>query len=645
MALGACACASPGAFSGSQVSRVIGLGHQEPRRSSIMDTKTIDLFGYANVMPSVEERVETAKKALTALFEKSAPCVVAYSGGKDSSTVLSLALNAAAEFVATGRKALVVITSSDTRVENPEVAGHIREEIAKAREFAQKHGIGFHAAIVQPSLAASMQVKWLIGRGLPSYAGQSSDCSLDTKVYPQRRYRTKLFKQLAGKGWAEPVTCLGTRFEESERRALSMKLRGERADVPVRNKDGDLVLSPIAMWSTEDVFEYMGMVSSGVWPAYTDFKETLRIYAHSAGTSCSVVADAIYEGGAKKKKGGCGARHGCFVCQQSEDKSLEAMVEFDERYAYARGLIRLNKFIRAIRYDWSRRHWVGRTIKAGYIAVEPDTLHPKSIRELTRYMMQLDHDEQQRAMQAGEAPKFEILPPDMLVALDAMQSLNGVAKPFQVWADRRDIYERGIRYDIPEIEPVKKTEMPAARFLYVGRDWDDSASWLELPGLRNAVFEAMTEGSPCAPELKTLNNGRTAWKVPTEAEFSVDMESFWEMEQFEMDRILKKYDRGFINGGITEAYTYYLTIGVLKLTPGQQSQHDEVARRTQFKDRLGLTLDYDIDELLSRTVSFAELPEDARKAWAGKATTDSSQTDFLAELDEGLDLEPMLLAA
>ncbi|ABM97092.1 phosphoadenosine phosphosulfate reductase domain-containing protein [Methylibium petroleiphilum] len=607
-----------------------------------MDTKTIELFRMDEVMPSIEERVESATKAIKAIFLEGRPAVCAFSGGKDSSVVAALLLNTAAEFAAEGGKPFVIFTTGDTLVENPEIVEHYRAELAKVRQFCKERGIRVHTKIVSPTFASSFQLSILSGRALPSWAGTKGDCTVSYKIVPQRSYRRKLFRQLKDQNLPEAVTLLGTRFDESERRAMHMKARGDRADVPVRNKDDELVLCPVAMWSSEDIWEYVGMVTSGVWTAFTDFEETMRIYSHAAGTSCAVVADAIHEG-AKAKKGGCGARHGCYVCLQAEDKSLEAMLEHDERYEYARGLNRLNKFLRAIRYDWSRRHWVGRTIRAGFIAVQPDTFHPSTIRELTRYMMQLDYDETVRARRAGERPKFRILPDDMLLALDAIQSLNGVAKPYQVWADKRDIWERGVRYEIPEIETAPKTDVPDARFLYVGEDWDETANYLGLTGLRDAYMEALTEGSGCAPDLKVLPSGETAWDLETGQSLDVDIESMSLMLEFEMDRMLEKFDNGFFPGGITEAYKWYVSYGVLTVSHSQQSEHDEVCRRTAYKDRLGLTLEYDIEDLLAKTISFSQLPPNARKAWAHKATTDSSQTDFLSTLDETV--EDMLEAA
>ena len=51
------------------------------------------------------------------------------------------------------------------------------------------------------------------------------------------------------------------------------------------------------------------------------------------------------------------------------------------------------------------------------------------------------------------------------------------------------------------------------------------------------------------------------------------------------------------------------------LSHSQKLEHDEIARRTAFKDRLGLTLNYDINDVLVRSVSFAELPTAASARW------------------------------
>ncbi|WP_425953253.1 phosphoadenosine phosphosulfate sulfotransferase [Ralstonia pseudosolanacearum] len=593
-----------------------------------IDEKTIEMFRLEEIYVSIEERIERALAAIVALFAAGHPVVVAYSGGKDSSVVAALVLHGAIQAKAAGHNPLIVVTTGDTLVENPEITSHYRAEMGKMRRFAHEMGIRLSTKVVQPNMLSTWQLKVLTGRGLPSFAGAQADCSQDLKINPQRVFRRRLFRKWKEQGLPEPTTCLGTRFGESLARSLSMRFRGERPDVPVKNKDGDLVLSPIASWSTDDVWEAISLYGSGQHPSYSDFEETKRIYAHSAGTSCAVVADAIYEGGQKRRQGNCGTRSGCHVCQRSEDKSLENLIAFDPRYEYARGLNRLNKFIRNTRYDWRLRHWVGRTIKAGHLSIQPDTYHPAMLRMLTRFMLQLDFDEEERAADTGEAPKFKLLPLEMMIAVDALQSLNGVARPFAIWADYRDIRNRGVRYDIPEVTEVRRTPIPDARFLYVGEEWDSTSANTTWTGLRDPLIEALTEGGGCSPDLVELKNGRVVWGVETDRTFSVDSESAMLIEEFEMDRLLQMHDRGVIAGGVTAAYKWYRQYGCLNLSHSQEAEHDEFCRRTSHKDRLGLTLDYDIDHLISLSVGFADLPPEARMAWGGKATTESAQADL-----------------
>jgi len=584
---------------------------------------------------SLEDRVFQAKEVIKDLFVKGHPAVVAFSGGKDASSVACLVLAAARELVEAdhhGVDPLVVVTTSDTMIENPEVQSLYTSELRKMSRYADKHRFRLIVRIARPTLAATFQVKVLSGRGLPSFPNGNADCSQDLKVHPQAVLRRALFKELRKEGiTGEPITCLGTRYDESQRRALHMALRGENPSEPVANKDGDLVLSPIAYWSTEDVWEFLAfMASSG--ESYSDFKETMRIYAHAESQSCAIVAETIRDGMAKKKKGGCGARHGCFMCQQATDKSLQNMVEHDERYAYAGGLTRLNRFIRNTRHDWSRRNWVGRTIRSGWIAIQPDTYHPTMLRELFRYMVTLDHDEVVRAREAGEAPRFQILTEEMIIAVDAYWSLGGLANPFAALSDYWDICMNGVRYDIPDVELVPDTPLPDARFVHVGEDWDALYAGSNMTGLRDAYMEALTEDSPCSPDLRELKDGRMVWDTETTLSFSVNPESVAMIWEFELEGLARMHRQGYgsLPGGITAGYKWYLLYGAVTLSYGQVAEHDAALRRSAFKHRLGLSLEYDIQDLLDKSVSYANLPDDeTRLAWKHKATTESAQPDLL----------------
>ncbi len=603
-----------------------------------IDTRTIQMFSAEELTgPSLEDMVERARFAIRSLIENNHPILVAYSSGKDSSILANLVLIEAKHCVSLGIKPVVVVTTSDTLIENPEIVKHYQAEHLKMRRFAKAAGFDLRIEVVQPSLLMSQQIKVLVGRGLPTFPGAGSDCSYDLKIAPQRAARKRIYKELIAIGMSEPVTLIGTRFDESQRRELKMKARGENPDTPKRNRDGDLVLSPIALWTTEDVWEAIGYVSAGLWEGFSDFKEVMRIYADGGGTSCAVVSDAIFEGGDKKRKGGCGSRFGCHGCQAvGNDKSLQNMVDFDPKYAYAKPLLKLNQLIRNTRFDWNRRHYVGRTIKAGWIAIEPDTYHPDFLRTLRRCMIQIDYDERNRAAAVGQKPMFQLLPLEMLLTLDAIANLNGVSRPFEVWADLRDV-ESGVRYEVPEVDPVPQTPMPETRFLYVGEDWD-AAFGGPVQGLRSSYIEALTEMGSCVPELRELSDGHMVWDLETGKGFSVDEESALLILDFEMDRLIEMHDKWqHTPGGITAGYMWYVSYGVFNLDHSQISFHDEVARRTAWKDKHGLTVDYSIEDLMRRSVRYADMDELGRKAWAHKATTDGSQTDFLSVLDESLD--------
>ena len=574
---------------------------------------TISLFPQGAFDP-IETKIDDAIATISALLQAGHPLVVAFSGGKDSSVVAALALHAALLHRVAGGKPIVVATTGDTLVESPEVTHHYRSELRRMAEFGKRHDFKVIAKVVQPSMAATFQLKVLSGRALPSFPGTHGDCSTDLKITPQRTYRRKLFRQLAGQGLQPPVTCLGTRYDESSRRAGAMRSRGESDRQAMRNKDGDLVVSPIARWSDDDVWEAIALYGSGTLPGFSDFEEMRRIYAHSVGTSCAVVADAILDGAARRQ-GGCGARLGCHVCQMAEDKSLANMIAYDERYAYARGLHRLNRFIRATRHDWQRRHWIGRTIRSGYIKIQPDTYHPTMLRQLTRFMLQLDFDEERRAAAAGERPRFQLLPLDLMIAVDAMQSLNGVARPFAAWADLRDIHERGVRYEIPDVPEIVQTPIPLPRFLYVGESWDTSAPDADWTGLRDPMRESLTEGSSCGPDLAMTADGRAILDLPTDQQFGVDVESAAFIADFEVERLLAMHDAGSNPGSITAGYRWYAHFGCLTLSHSQKAEHDEIARRTAFKDRLGLTDAYKVSDVLAETVPIEALSAEARGSW------------------------------
>lgn len=178
-----------------------------------MSMQTLPLFFQEPaVSVPIEILISNALATLGALFADSVPCVIPFSGGKDSSTVANLVLTAAKLAASKGQKPFVVATTSNTLVENPECEKHYVRELGKMSAFARSHNIRFHAEIVTPNLASTWQVSILSGRALPSWPGGNTNCSVDLKINPQVAYRNRLFKELRSENLPEPVTILGTRL-------------------------------------------------------------------------------------------------------------------------------------------------------------------------------------------------------------------------------------------------------------------------------------------------------------------------------------------------------------------------------------------------------------------------------------------------
>lgn len=392
----------------------------------------------------LDEKVDRAIEALTALLRSGAPACVSWSAGKDSGTLLNLCLTAALQLKRRGEAVPpIVVTHADTLVENPDVRAYAQVEMMRVREFARINGLPVRVLTATPNLSAQWAVRVIGGRALPPFPGGSRDCTQEWKIWPMRRLRKRVLQELEraadGTKRPEPVVLIGTRYSESTTRGANMRERGE-SDVQVRRgidekgKPSHLFLSPLAHWTTDDVWGYLGLARGGHIPSYSDFDETFRIYADAMGSSCVIVGEDM--SAAAKSSKACGARHGCALCTATGDvdKSMENMLASDPRYEYMRGLNRLRNFMADTRWDLSRRNWLGRTIKNGYVRISPDSYSPAMLEELLRYSLTIDAREREEAAGLGIRPRFQLVGLTQLFAIDAMWSLQGYHRPFHALA-------------------------------------------------------------------------------------------------------------------------------------------------------------------------------------------------------------------
>lgn len=527
------------------------------------------------------------------------PIFLTVSYGKDSSSCLSLALMAFKEMMEEQLHVPpLVILHADPLIDNPEVTLHAHREMEALRTYADRHGLDIRIEISKPALVAQWAVKVLSGRNLPPLPGRPRDCTMDLKVLPMKKVKKRLMKEFHdADNYREPCTILGTRFSESASRKKRMLERGETAGKVWRDKEG-LKLSPIAEWSDDDVWEYIYACARGDIKAYSTFQSLTDLYL-----ACATETKQTAHGEAAP----CDVRTGCMLCTVGRDRSLEGMVAKGDRYAYLKPLLRLQDFIRRTQYDLDRRQWVGRTINQhGYIEIKPDTYSPAMLDELLRYCLTIDLEEREAAYAASlDEPRFQILNPQSLVAIDAIWSQQGIHSPFMALRIYRDVCIYGNRYYIPELPKPKPVPIPEAKYFYAGKGWHDVDNSLRHQGIRNVVLEMVSEEGDGCMGTKTLADGRIVIDTEmSDGEFTVDMESACMILDFELDYLLEKYNDPWFPR--TSAFRYYSSIGALQFSKGQIGASDLIVRRTAWKESLGL-FDMTREELLARTVSAEEM--------------------------------------
>jgi 3'-phosphoadenosine 5'-phosphosulfate sulfotransferase (PAPS reductase)/FAD synthetase len=509
-----------------------------------------------------------ALQAIGAFMDAGRPAIVLFSGGKDSSVLLNLALTAAVEQVRRGHRPLVVIAHSDVGVENPEIQRLVAGEIAKASRFAREHGVTAVVRVAEPAFWDSFPVRVIGGRALPTFPDSRRDCQTDLKRLPNERELALIERELLAKGWQKPVLMTGVRRDESVVRGAAVKGRGEKAVTLWTDKESRLRLSPLLEWAVDDVWQYLGLANAGVIPSYSRFQETMQTYQAAGGSSCVVVADAEMQKHSKP----CSSRFGCWVCTAvREDKSLRQMIETDrDRYGYLAPLAALRDFIAYTQYDWSRRQYVGRSIVEGFIEVGADTYSPSMLADLLRY-----------ALSAQILSGVPIISAAQLIAIDARWSQYAIAEPFaalRIWKE----VEEGAIWTPPAMRAHPKTAVPKLGKIFVG-DWnDDVTSALEVTGLRNPAWEDFAE--TCGPGLRTLASGRAV--IDVEGESEIDEEGAWLFLDLELERMLR--ERSTASGYWTSGYETYLSFGLVQPGRGQSARVDQILRRSQWRQRHGL---------------------------------------------------------
>ena len=202
-------------------------------------------------------RLQEAAEMSQALYEK--PLVVAYSGGKDSDTILKLAQIAKIPFE---------VLHNHTSADAPETVYHVRNKFRELELSSIKCDIDYH---VQPD--GKRVTMWNL---------------IPRKLMPPTRLMRYCCSELKEGGGKDRFIITGVRWAES---AARKKNRGS-LEVIARRKERSLILSndndedrrlfencqmagkrvvnPIIDWTTEDVLDFCKAEKVNLCPLYAD---------------------------------------------------------------------------------------------------------------------------------------------------------------------------------------------------------------------------------------------------------------------------------------------------------------------------------------------------------------------------------------
>jgi DNA sulfur modification protein DndC len=330
----------------------------------------------------LKEAIEQTEASLLAYADRYEHWAVAYSGGKDSSALVTVT----AHLIETGRvpkpKSLTVLYA-DTRMEMPPL------QIAAIGVLAELRDRDIDTQVVLPALDDRFYV-YMLGRGVPPPNNKTLRwCTSQIKIEPMHRALAEL-RERAGQ---KLLMLTGVRLGESASRDARIALSCSRDNAecgqgwlqihtPTAIAD---TLAPILHWRV-----------CNVWAWLT---------AHAPDLGFPTLPIATAYGGDEKEE--INARTGCVGCPlASRDVALDAVVKSPEwRYlAPLKGLRPLYDELRFTRRFRLRKAGV-ETLKSGGISANPQRIGPLTM-EARRYglerILAIQEEVNQAARQAGK---------------------------------------------------------------------------------------------------------------------------------------------------------------------------------------------------------------------------------------------------
>ncbi|MBC8998766.1 DNA phosphorothioation system sulfurtransferase DndC [Pseudomonas sp. N40(2020)] len=259
----------------------------------------------------------------------SRPWIIGYSGGKDSSAVVTLVYLALLGLPIDLRTKHVFIITSDTLVETPVVVDLIKSSMLLIEQSAKRDQLPISQHTVSPESDDTFWVN-LLGKGYPAPSRSFRWCTERMKIDPVSDFIREKISQ-----FDEVIVLLGARSDESASRAQVIakhKIDGSRLARHTTLANA-FIYTPIDCWNTEEVwkllrgaFRYSAQdIDEWETPWGGNNRPLWTLYMHSSGQGeCPLVID--------ESTPSCGnSRFGCWTCTVvTKDRAMENLIQNGE---------------------------------------------------------------------------------------------------------------------------------------------------------------------------------------------------------------------------------------------------------------------------------------------------------------------------
>ena len=249
------------------------------------------------------------------------PWIIGFSGGKDSTVLLTLVWLALKEIkernLCNSLVRQVYVVCNDTMVENPIIEEYTNSVLGIIDKGAKEQKLPIIVKTTTPQIEDTF---WccVIGKGYPVPNNSFRFCTEKMKIKPTSNF---IKDQVVEDG--EAIILIGTRLSESQQRAKSIKkhdIKGHRLSKHPLNPN-TFTYAPIKELMLEEVWWIINSIPS---PWGFDNQILFKIYSDASADDyeCPVVVT-------DDKHKSCGqSRFGCWTCTVvKEDKSMSALIK------------------------------------------------------------------------------------------------------------------------------------------------------------------------------------------------------------------------------------------------------------------------------------------------------------------------------